>query len=48
MYSKENTAKVENSMVHADHISDRLRREADQVSKKGLLEALKEKQIWKN
>ncbi len=33
----------EHSMVRADHISDRLRREADQVSKKGLLEARKEK-----
>ncbi|MCB2145606.1 MAG: AAA family ATPase [Deltaproteobacteria bacterium] len=31
------------SMVRADHISDRLRREADQVSRKGLLEAQKEK-----
>jgi uncharacterized protein YhaN len=33
----------EKSMVRADHVSDRLRREADQVSKKGLLEARKEK-----
>ncbi|WP_372677199.1 AAA family ATPase [Desulfosarcina sp.] len=33
----------EKSMVRADHVSDRLRREADQVSKKGLLEAQKEK-----
>jgi len=33
----------EKSMVRADHISDRLRREADQVSKKGLLEAQKGK-----
>ena len=31
----------EKSMVRADHISDRLRREADQVSRKGLLEARK-------
>ncbi len=33
----------EKSMVRADHVSDRLRREADQVSKKGLLEAQEEK-----
>jgi uncharacterized protein YhaN len=31
------------SMYHADHISDRLRREADQVTRKGLLEAKKKK-----
>jgi uncharacterized protein YhaN len=33
----------EKSMVRADHISDRLRREADRVSQKGLLDARKEK-----
>ncbi|MBW1889995.1 MAG: AAA family ATPase [Deltaproteobacteria bacterium] len=33
----------EKSMVRADHLADRLRREADQVSRKGLLEAQKEK-----
>jgi len=33
----------EKSVVRADHVSDRLRREADQVSKKVLLEAQKEK-----
>ena len=33
----------EKSMVRADHVSDRLRREADQVSRKGLLGAQKEK-----
>lgn len=34
----------ESSMYQADQVSDRLRREADQVSKKGLLEAQKERQ----
>ena len=33
----------EKSVVRADHIADRLRREADQVSRKGLLEAQNEK-----
>ena len=33
----------EKSMSNADHISDRLRREADQVTRKGLLKARKEK-----
>ncbi len=33
----------EKSMHRADHISDRLRREADQVGRKGLLEAQKKK-----
>ncbi len=36
-------AAFETSMGRADHIADRLRREADQVSRKGLLEAQKEK-----